>query len=767
MKHLDTLEKRFGEARDKAEQFAAATKGVSAAASEAGNAAARSAPKMSNFVQSIARIAKYRLIRAVIRSITDAVKEGANNFYEYSKAVGAPFAAAMDNVKASSLTMKNQVGSAFGELYQAVAPIILDLISYVTELAELLSKMWAAFNGANGWYKATNGANETAEAIGGVGAAAKKALKYLAPFDELNRLPEKSEGGGGGGASTGANYNNMFDFQAFEENSAWGKIAGFVRENLEAIELLVDIFGFSIGVAALMAGNIPLGLGMMLYFGYKGVKNVSANWDTIKTQMQGSLGQITTVVSVALLALGAILLFSGASVPLGLGMIIAGAAGLATAVAANWDAIITQLRGELGLATAIIGGALLVLGIFALLGGNIPLGLGLILAGASGLAATVAANWDNIKDIGRQFVDNIKAGIEEKWSGIKGWVDEHILSPFKDAVSDGGVNSSGFGVSLPFSVKFDDFTLPDIQALNKAWKDIKTKTATLTAKKAGTTTSIFERVSAAWQGIVTKASTLTADLNKDFDENVLQSIKDSWASIKKKTVSLTTNLKGTSSKTFTAVGNAWDKVYTKAATLTADLYQKFSTSTLDSITDAWSAIKSKTAKFTAELSVNKTVTTFVNAWNALKDKTLELKAKLSESVTNTWNKAANAWNNNSILKKLATLPTLARGGVVDQATFIGNAIVGEAGKEAIVPLERNTEWVSMVAAGLVKQIQNMQSGQTDSTTLTEAMYNAMSRALAENTDDRDIILDGNVVYRSVVQRNKNETFRLGRNPLLA
>lgn len=36
----------------------------------------------------------------------------------------------------------------------------------------------------------------------------------------------------------------------------------------------------------------------------------------------------------------------------------------------------------------------------------------------------------------------------------------------------------------------------------------------------------------------------------------------------------------------------------------------------------------------------------------------------------------------------------ARGGIVDGATLIG---AGEAGKEAIVPLERNTQWVTMVA----------------------------------------------------------------------
>lgn len=54
----------------------------------------------------------------------------------------------------------------------------------------------------------------------------------------------------------------------------------------------------------------------------------------------------------------------------------------------------------------------------------------------------------------------------------------------------------------------------------------------------------------------------------------------------------------------------------------------------------------------------------------------------------------------------ATIPHLniawyAKGGIVDGATLFG---AGEAGKEAIVPLERNTEWVGMVAKGIADKL---------------------------------------------------------------
>ena len=47
------------------------------------------------------------------------------------------------------------------------------------------------------------------------------------------------------------------------------------------------------------------------------------------------------------------------------------------------------------------------------------------------------------------------------------------------------------------------------------------------------------------------------------------------------------------------------------------------------------------------------------------------------------------------------IPLLAKGGVISQPT---QAIIGEAGKEAVVPLENNTEWLDMLADKLVSRM---------------------------------------------------------------
>lgn len=52
------------------------------------------------------------------------------------------------------------------------------------------------------------------------------------------------------------------------------------------------------------------------------------------------------------------------------------------------------------------------------------------------------------------------------------------------------------------------------------------------------------------------------------------------------------------------------------------------------------------------------------------------------------------------------IPMLAKGGVVDSATL---AIIGEAGKEAVVPLENNTGWMSKMASMLAERMPQLGS----------------------------------------------------------
>ena len=136
--------------------------------------------------------------------------------------------------------------------------------------------------------------------------------------------------------------------------------------------------------------------------------------------MTGPIGLVTGIVGAATLALGAVLAFSGANVPLGIGLMLAGAGGLAAAIVPNWNTINKSLQGTVGAITGIISGALLVLGAILLFtGAGVPLGMGLMVAGAAGLGSTIAVNWDFL--LGK---------IKTAWSNIKGFWKKSIAPVF-------------------------------------------------------------------------------------------------------------------------------------------------------------------------------------------------------------------------------------------------------------------------------------------------------------------------------------------------
>ena len=127
------------------------------------------------------------------------------------------------------------------------------------------------------------------------------------------------------------------------------------------------------------------------------VSAVALNWDSLTGDLKGSISTITSIVSGALIGIGAILALTGVATPLGIAMIAAGAVGIIATASLNWGALtqkISAVLKEIGIA---VGAALMAVGaILALTGVALPLGIALIAAGAVSLVAGVPLNWDSI-----------------------------------------------------------------------------------------------------------------------------------------------------------------------------------------------------------------------------------------------------------------------------------------------------------------------------------------------------------------------------------
>lgn len=189
------------------------------------------ATKLGSVVSSFKRVLFYRMVRTVIREIGDAFKYGVNNLYAWSNALGGEFAASMDSIATSFAYFKNSVGAAVAPLINALAPAIDFVIDKAVALLNVINQLFARLTGASYWTRATKQAQSYGGAVSDAGGAAKEALRYLAPFDELNVLPSDSSGGGGGGGG-GSGAGGLFeDMVEFDQG-----IADFADQIRAAIE---------------------------------------------------------------------------------------------------------------------------------------------------------------------------------------------------------------------------------------------------------------------------------------------------------------------------------------------------------------------------------------------------------------------------------------------------------------------------------------------------------------------------------------------------
>lgn len=272
-------------------------------------------------------------------------------------------------------------------LINIIIPAFITFVNVLTRIVTTIAKMISALFGTtieSSAEAAENLYNET-KAIDGVGGAAKKASKSLASFDTINQLSNGESGASSGGGSTSGAITPDF--------------SGLVGDGLTSvIELFTGIALLAIGAILTFSGtNIPLGIGLMAIGALAVWDVVSSHWGEIVAILTGQIGAIIAVISTALLAIGAILVFSGVAIPLGIGLMVAGAGGLAATVAANWDYIASALQGPIGAAVAIVSAAVLVIGaILTFTGAALPLGIGLMVVGAAALATVAALNWETI-----------------------------------------------------------------------------------------------------------------------------------------------------------------------------------------------------------------------------------------------------------------------------------------------------------------------------------------------------------------------------------
>lgn len=379
-------------------------------------------------------------------------------------------------LRAEITQVSRAIGNLFIPILTKVLPYVIAFLQIVRELANALAKLFGFELTDVDWDGVNRGAVAAGDLSDNMDAAvdaAKEFKRYTMGFDELNILPSntgssgKTDAGITGSGGLGINLPE-YDFLAGAVQSKVSEIKQTIEDNIAEIKATLGAADFVIGAilaftginvpagiammasglalmisgnednpdavknvlenaianidlvsgtAALVIGailafsgaNIPIGIGLMAFGAAEIISSQSLNWDFLSDDMKQVIQEMVTILTWGMLAVGAILAFTG-NIPLGIALMVGGAWILGTSIIPNWSELPDNIKQAVTTITSIMGGALLATGAILAFTGNLPLGIALIAIGAAALATAVALNWDAVSKFLKKSISYI-AGI--------------------------------------------------------------------------------------------------------------------------------------------------------------------------------------------------------------------------------------------------------------------------------------------------------------------------------------------------------------------
>lgn len=665
------LANRLAEAQRKLDGVRDAQKDLNAATEEYRNKSRSSfgdgMKAADSLKQSIAgaasRVVRFSMTMLSVRSVYALLRKAASAYLADNEALTA------------------KISAAWSALGQMLGPVIEFIVNLFLKAIAVINAFVQALSGINFLAKANARAlNKQAGATAGAGAAAAKAEKQLASFDEQNKLSDSSGGGGGGGGGAGgADLGLEFD-QDFLDKLEWVQdhakdilwYVGAIAAGLLAWKI-ASAFGASLGKCAGLAAAIG---GSIVYVkGFLDAFNNGPDWQNVSEM----LGGLVT------LALGLYAAFGPAAAAVGL---LVGGIGLL--VVGIKDFIETGELSEPAFA-AIEGGILAIGAAISLLTGNwIPV----VIAAVGGLVLAVVTHWDQIKAaIGKAW-----QWISDKLSGIVSFIRDKVIGPIVDWYNSkikpvvdavvGAVKDAAERLRSKFGELMDwleqHVVQPVAQVYQKWVKPTIDKIVELVKKMREIVAAVFQ---ALWNKI------------KEIFTPVVSWFREKF-----------TAARDAITKAFSTVGSffsgVWSGVKTVFANVTGWFREKFSA--------AWQAIKDVFKPFGSFFS---------GLWDTIKTTFSALGTSIGNAIggavksgingvisliENTVNGAIRIINGAiRLINKLPgvhvggvgylSLPRLARGGIVNNPGRGVPLVAGEAGREAILPLDNNTGWMDVLA----------------------------------------------------------------------
>lgn len=616
-KEYQKLKKQYDKLIDSAGKFKRSSKGGF-------DAAASGAKSLGSSMKSAMKtMAKYTLAIFGARSAFYAVKN------------------AIRQVLSDNEELNNTVTAMKGAFANALAPVIERIVYWLKYAFAYLNLFVKVLTGVDmaAQYNA-KAINKQTEATKKNAKATKEANLQLASFDEKNVLNSNNQSTADDGAeSSPAALLDLPDVSG----GKFEQICETIKAHINELEMMLAVALLATGFILLAVGQIPMGIACIVA-GITLAAIAIKDWGELSERTKTMIATIMAIAGGAFLAIGLILIGTGVKMPLGIAMVAIGAAMLVAAVALKWNEMSEKIRTVISIIMAVVGVAFLVLGsILAFSGTHLPLGIALIALGAVALTATIALNWNMLKDNIQTILLAIMAVVSVALlvlGAVLAFSGAHLVLGIA-LIAAGAV-----GLCTSLALMWNSLPEKVKNVISIIAATVGAALIVLGVILAATGVNLPLGIALIAAGAATLVT--VGALNKD---TIVNWISDAWAKVE----------------------NFWNShigyIFTK------EWWRKKFDSIKQGMTDALNGV--------IEI-VERTINNIVSKLNSFS-------IKIPNWVP-TYGGSSLGFN-----IPYAHFPRLAKGAIVNNPGRGRAVIAGEAGAEAILPLQNNTEWMDTLA----------------------------------------------------------------------